>query len=72
MSQWGDPEGEDGVNRSSPCMPGTRALPFHAPTTGLAPERPVQGEEQLQALENMTPIKLWKPGSRSSASAQLS
>lgn len=32
-----------------------------APTTGPAPERPVQGEEQLQALENMTPIKLWRP-----------
>ncbi len=43
-----------------------------APTTSPAPERPVQGEEQLQALENMTPIKLWRPGSRSTASAQLS
>lgn len=32
-----------------------------APTTGPAPERPRQGEQQLQALENMTPIKLWKP-----------
>lgn len=43
-----------------------------APITGPAPERPVRGEEQLQALENMTPIKLWRPGSRSTASAQLS
>jgi len=52
-------------------MPGTPALPSCS-TTGPAAERLEQGEEQLQALENMTPIKLWKSDSRSTASAQLS
>ncbi|KAJ4939655.1 hypothetical protein JOQ06_029098 [Pogonophryne albipinna] len=69
--KWGDPEGEGRVNRSSPCMPGTPALPSCS-TTGQAAERLEQGEEQLQALVNMTPIKLWTSDSRSTASAQLS
>lgn len=43
-----------------------------ASTISPAPERLMWEEQQLQALENMTPIKLWKLSSRSTASAQLS
>lgn len=44
----GTPEGEDRVNRSSPCVPGIRGGST-LPATGTGTrEAPVQAQEQLQ------------------------
>lgn len=66
VSPWGNPEGRDRMNGSSPHKAGARALlnPTTMPSTG----RPGQGEEQHPALENATPIKLRRLGSRSAES----
>lgn len=66
----GEPRGtEEGEQIISPHSLYPR--PPH-PTTGPAPERPGQGEEQRQAPENVTPIKLRRLGSRSAEPVWLS